>query len=196
MNSQLMKVVVSTDGQDIAKMASAYGADVIMRPPEYATDDCRIELAVKHALDESERLEGEYDAVMLLQNSSPLRTTYDINRCIELFELLEYDTIVSITDIHDHPYKIKVIEKSQLRSWMPEMDCEFYRRQDLPPMYIDNGAIYLTKRDMFLKYERMIAGKCGAYFMPRERSIDVHDAYDAIMAEALIRKGVLDAFDN
>jgi CMP-N,N'-diacetyllegionaminic acid synthase len=158
-----------------------------MRPPEYATDTCRIEVAVRHALDKIEAIEGCYDAVMVLQNSSPLRTSVDINKCIEYMQILEYDAIISVTDVHEHPYKVKIIENSRLRSWMPEMDSEFYRRQDLPPMYIDNGAIYLINRDLFVEHGKLMVGNCGAYMMPRERSIDVHTIYDAVMVDALIR---------
>lgn len=192
LNSALTRVVVSTDGKEIAKVASAYKVDAINRPAEYATDTARIELAVRHTLEYCESQEDTaYDAVMLLQNSSPLRIPNDINRCIAYLELLDYDSVVSVMAIHEHPYKVKTIVKDKVVSWMPEMDVEFYRRQDLPEMYIDNGAIYLIRRDVFLEYNKVMAGKCGAYIMPRERSLDIHNKWDAVMAEALIEKGIL-----
>jgi len=188
--SALSRVVVSTDGKQIARVASALRADVIHRPAEFATDTARIELAVKHALYECEKQDGEYDAVMLLQNSSPLRTVQDLNNCIVYLDTLGYNSITSITEVHEHPYKILTWE-GRLLPWMAEMDRVFYRRQDLPKMYIANGAIYVIKRDAFIKEDKMIAHNAGAYVMPRERSIDAHTVYDAIMAEALIKKGIL-----
>jgi CMP-N-acetylneuraminic acid synthetase len=82
----LTRWLVSTDGVDIAAVAERYGAEVpFLRPPSMATDTCRIELALKHALEFVEHQERvQYDLVVLLQNSSSLRTSEDIDWCLNL----------------------------------------------------------------------------------------------------------------
>jgi CMP-N-acetylneuraminic acid synthetase len=183
LNAQLVDaVVVSTDDAEIAEISRQWKAQIpFMRPPELAQDDTPGIDPVLHALD---KLPG-YDAVLLLQPTSPLRTAADIDACIRLAHSKQAPSVVSVCEPEQHPY------------WMYKMDPElglaslidvpaFYRRQDLPAVYALNGALYYAHADWLRAHRSFEAENTVGYVMPRERSVDIDTLLDWKIAELLI----------
>jgi len=175
-------VIVSTDDPAIAAAARAEGARVpFPRPAELATDGARSIDVVHHAL---RALPALPDLVVLLQPTSPLRRAEDITaaltRCVESGA----DTCVSVTPSAKSP------------AWMYQLDAEgrmrplldtpaASRRQDLPPVYVLNGAVYVARTPWLLAHDGFIAPDGVASVMPPERSIDIDTLLDFRLAELL-----------
>jgi CMP-N-acetylneuraminic acid synthetase len=172
-------------------VAIEYGADVpFLRPAELATDDCRIEGALRHALEWAEHQEqAKYDMVCLLQNSSPLRTGEDIDWCVRLLSghLHDADSVASTyLAEHEHPLMAKKLNDDGYLVPFGEYDPALFRRQDQPPVYYMNGAVYVVNRDYLMEHGRVIGKRCLQYVMSHYRSIDVHYAEDIPIVETVM----------
>lgn len=185
-------IVVSTDDQEIAEVAKQYGASVpFMRPDELATDSATSIDVLKHVITEMEcsKNQGAYDWVLLLQPTSPLRTSHDIEQVFKLSTSRPCDAVISVVEASgSHPLKIKKIDSGYLKPYLDKERNVATRRQDLSPVFNTNGAIYLVKRDAIMNENLIFTDKTLAYEMPRERSIDIDDLFDFEVAELLLQK--------
>ena len=191
LESNLTKVIVSTDDEEIAKIARNFGAEVPFLRPNILSDDFSKSIDVaKHALIEIENIDKKrYDAVMYLQPTTPFRNVQDINTSINLLSLNENaDSVISVVDVEGHhPARMKYIEKGFLLD--PEFceETENQNRQELRPMFIRNGAIYLSRRETILN--NSFKGKvCLANLMPSSRSINIDNHDDFEYAKYIINK--------
>lgn len=174
-------VIVSTEDPELANIASAAGAQVLERPAELARDETTTAAVVADLL---ERLdpEGErFDAIAILQVTSPLRTAEDISRSVELMRTGTYDSVVSAYQTADcHPAKLYFLDQVESApvAIPAAPDLQHARRQDLPPVYRRNGAIFITTRRHYEKTGQLWGGRTGLVVMPQERSVDVDLARD------------------
>ncbi len=192
--STLTKVIVTTDDSSIAAVAKAAGGTVpFMRPPELATDTAKSIDVAMHALQAMEQLEGmTYDAIMLLQPTTPFRATADIDQAITLLQNNpEADSVISVVDVEAfHPARMKYMEGDRL---IDPPFCEAYEnqnRQELRPMFIRNGAIYLTRRKTLLA-KSYKGDVCMGLVMPNERSINIDTLHDFEYAAWMYQKKVM-----
>ena len=174
-SSAIDRVVLSTDDDEIMRVAKDWGCEVpFRRPTELAIDTATSMDVVLHALDQ---LPG-YDFVVLLQPTSPLRTSADIDAAFKLIMSSGAPSCVSVCEVEQSPYWMyRLKENGQLTKLIPE-SIGVTRRQDLPFVYTLNGAIYIAKIDWLRKTKSFVGDGCIAYQMPRERSIDIDDAED------------------
>jgi len=181
----LASVVVSTDDQEIGEVARSYGAQTpFMRPAELARDDSPGVDPVLHALETL----PEFDAVLLMQPTSPLRTVDDIDGCIRLAERVEAGCVVSVSEPSQHPYWMYRLDPEQhLQPFVAakHVTC----RQDLPPVYAANGALYFARREWLQCRRTFIAADTVGYVMPVERSVDLDSPLDWKLAELLLKEG-------
>jgi CMP-N-acetylneuraminic acid synthetase len=187
LNSNLTHVIVSTDSQTIADIAINYGANVpFLRPDNLATDTASSMPVAIHGLLEMEKLyECQYDAVMLLQPTTPFRTTEDINNAISLLIEKETDSVISVVDVGGtHPARMKYLKEGLLIDPPFCEKKENQNRQELEPMFIRNGAIYLSKRNVLLKGTYK-GDSCAALIMPNNRSVNIDTIFDFEYAEWL-----------
>ncbi len=188
----LDRVVVSTDDKEIVEISRKYGAEVpFLRPEELATDEAKSIDVVLHAISWVEENDKPYDLLMLLQLTSPLRTEEDIDRAIELLFEKGTSAIVSVCEVEYHPYWSNVLPADGCMKDFIKPEVINKRRQELSPFYRLNGAIYLAYCH-YLKQEKSFFGdKTFAYIMPRERSIDIDEEIDFILAEILRNKNII-----
>lgn len=185
---RLTRTIVSTDDPVIAETCRRHGADVpFLRPAELARDDTPTLPVLLHAL---AALKEPYDAVMILQPTSPLRLPADIDAAVQLLERdPAADSVISVVAVDDnHPARMKRIEDGVLVDPPFAEAFEGQRRQDLPPLYLRNGAIYLTRTPVLTGRHSIKGDRCLAYVMPRERSINIDQPLDIVFAEALIAR--------
>jgi CMP-N,N'-diacetyllegionaminic acid synthase len=157
------KVFVSTDDDAIAEVASAYGAEVIVRPSQLAGDKASSESAIMHA---AAVIERDYNMplsmIVFLQATSPLRKTGDIDRAIELFLHEEADSLISVTRADD----LTLWESREGRWESVNFD---YRnrgmRQDRPTQFIENGSIYIFRPETLTTFGNRIGEKLSLYEM-------------------------------
>ena len=187
-NSSLSKVIVSTDSIEIAAACKSLGAEVpFMRPEKISKDDSLSIDVVIHALD---TLEEDFDSVMLLQPTSPFRSVSDIDDAIQL--LAEADSVISVEAVEGmHPARMKFINTDgYLVDPLFAEEVENMPRQQLSPLYIRNGAIYLTKIDS-IRQRTFKGAKSRALIMPSSRSINIDSEFDLQIARALLAGGLL-----
>jgi CMP-N,N'-diacetyllegionaminic acid synthase len=176
-------VIVSTEDEEIAAVSRAAGAEVpFLRPVELAADETPGVDPVLHAID----MLPDHDAVLLLQATSPLRTTADIDGLLALAERTVAPAIVSVCEPEDHPnWMYRMEEGGLLRPAIPA--AEIKRRQDLPTLYSLNGAMYFARTEWLRARRSFLGPETLGYPMAPERSIDIDGPLDWRIAEMLLR---------
>jgi len=190
----LGELLVSTDDPKIAEVARGAGAKVpFLRPPDLASDEASVWLAVRHAVEYWERIESHpISAVGLLQPTSPLRTGSDIDACILRFRELDADMCATAVVSHDSPY-FNMVEftpgsDSFVRPCSPIM-LGSSRRQDVPKVYALNGAVYVVRRSTLDAFENQFeVGRFAILEMPRDRSVDIDTEDDLELAEWMLTR--------
>jgi CMP-N,N'-diacetyllegionaminic acid synthase len=169
------RVVLSSDDHEIMDAARAAGCDVpFCRPAHLAIDVTTSIDVVLHALDQ---LPG-YEYVVLLQPTSPLRSAADIDAAFELMIESGASSCVSVCEVDQSPYWMyRVATDNKLQRLLPELKG-ITRRQDLPPVYVLNGAIYIARIDWLRANKNFVGSETVAYFMPKEQSLDIDTAED------------------
>ncbi len=176
------RTIVSTDDSEIRENAIRLGCDVpFLRPAELARDDTPGIDPVFHAMNQL----PEFEWIVLLQPTSPLRTSEDIDRCIEL-ALTRRVSSVSVCAVTENPFHMFFGDPDgKLRSVLPA-EMRPARRQDCPPIYRLNGAIYVANRDSISRNHSLMDSDTIGYVMPRERSIDIDEEEDIRVVERFL----------
>ena len=177
------RVAVSTDSEEIADVASKYGAEVIIRPKEFAEDWSPSEDAILHALQvigDTEQLE----AVVFLQATSPLRTYIHIEEAVELFRKSKADSLLSVCPSHLFLWE-------QEQGLAVPMFFDYKQRpmrQAMTNQFQENGAIYVFKPEILFKEKNRLGGKIVLYQMPEDASLDIDTDTDMILAEMMLKR--------
>lgn len=174
-SSVIDRVVLSSDDDEIMDVAKTWGCEVpFRRPTELASDGASSMDVVAHAV---EQLPG-YDYLILLQPTSPLRNAADIDAAFALMQKQNASSCVSVCEAGQSPYWMyRLQDDNRLVSLLPPLPG-VSRRQDLPPVYVLNGAIYIARIDWLLRKRSLLGEETVAYRMPEERSIDIDNAED------------------
>jgi len=186
---RLSRTLVSTDDPEIARVATAWGAEVpFTRPNELAGDATPHILVVEHAIHWLEEVEGTRpDYVLLLQPTSPLRTAEDIDGVIAFAEERDAVAVVSVCPMERHPYLSKrILDDGSLANFVTT-DIAYLRRQDLPAAYALNGALYLNRPESVLRDHTFLPPGALGYVMPHERSLDVDTPWDLHLIELILQ---------
>lgn len=192
-SKNLSRYIVSTDDKEIANYSKSLGVEVpFLRPSKLASDRAKSIDVIIHTLSFLKKDEGYVpNFVMILQPTSPLRTSQDIDNSIALLNnSSKTDSLVSVVEIPHNffPEKIMKIEGKFLIDYLTEP--LWSRRQDLShKYYVRNGAaIYISKYSLLMKKRKIIGKYCIPYIMLKERSIDIDDKFDWELAEYLLTK--------
>lgn len=183
------QVVVSTDDEEIAKAAEKWGVHVpFMRPKELARDDSPHIPVVIHA---AEWVESRYgvrpDYILLLQPTSPLRSSKDIENAIRIIIEKRGESVISVCEAPAHPYLSKILTGDGRIIDLVPCPERYLARQTVPPVYLMNGAIYLVRRDILMERKTFQTEKTYAYVMPPERSLDIDSPWDLYLADLIFR---------
>jgi CMP-N-acetylneuraminic acid synthetase len=179
-------VVVSTDTPEIAAVAQAEDVRVLCRPTALARDDTPMMPVVLHALEAEESRAGhQFDGVVILQPTSPLRLAEDIDGVVEKLALTGAGCVVSVCEATEHPLRAKRIVDDRLVAF-GEAEPIGGLRQALPPSYRRNGAVYALRRGVLLVEDPIREGDVRPYVMPVERSVDIDTLLSFKLAEFLM----------
>lgn len=186
---RIERVIVSTDSQEIADVARAYGAEVpFIRPAELARDDSPEWLAWRHALTYVLETSGALpDAMVSVPATAPLRLPIDIENCLDEYEKGNVDMVITVTDAHRSPYfnMVKANENGTVGLVNPPQSV-IARRQDAPVVYDITTVCYVANPGFVITHNAIFEGRVHAVHVPLERSIDIDTLLDFRIAECLL----------
>lgn len=172
---KITNTYVSTEDEEIKRITRAYGIEIIDRPKHLATDKATTDEVLVHA---AEYLHWDFDYMVLLQPTSPLRFAHQIDLAIKMIENTNYDSLLSVCINH------KFI-------WSPDKELINFekrmRRQELPLQYMENGSIYITKKEFLQKEGKRLGGKIMFYVMPYFQSFEIDEYPDIKIIEGVMR---------
>lgn len=179
-------VHVSTDSERYADIARQYGADEpFLRSAEASSDTASSEDAIREVLRRYDEMGQRFDAFMLLQPTSPLRTAEDIRAAFGVMEEKQAESVISVCEMEHSPLWCNTLPPDgSMRAFIRAGGNK--RRQELDTYYRLNGAIYLVKTEYFLQGHTFYGDGCYACIMSTERSVDIDSPTDFMIAECLL----------
>ena len=181
------RVVVSTDCNEIAEISEQYGADVpFMRPADIAGDTATTNSVILHMINTLSRTE-QFDIVVILQPTSPLRTSTDIDDALEMLETKQGDGVVSVCECEHSPLWSNIIPSDDNMGGFIREDIKGKRSQDLPTYYRLNGAVYaFTTTALIANQGINYTDTVFSIKMPALRSVDIDHELDFKLAEVIL----------
>lgn len=182
-------VLVSTDDEEIARVARDGGAQVpFLRPPELASDTAKTIDAVLHAVNTLRKASETFDSLVLLQPTAPLRTAEDIDGAVKKFYASGRKAVVSVSEVSDHPILIRTIEQTPDGGRLkPLLDgSSTVRRQDMPSFFRVNGSVYVNPVEK-LNPDTSFNDNPVPFVTKKSHSIDIDEPFDLKIAEWMIR---------
>jgi CMP-N-acetylneuraminic acid synthetase len=184
--ARIDRVFVSTDDEVIAVVAREYGAEVIDRPAELATDTASEWMAWRHAIAHVRGSLGlHFDTMLSLPATSPLRNQDDVLGCLDALRG-DVEAVITVTPSARSPYFNMVSENAQGYSRVVLGNTKFQRRQDVPAVYDVTTVAYVTRPDFVLTHASLFDGRVKAVVVPKERAVDIDDEFDFKVAQALL----------
>jgi CMP-N,N'-diacetyllegionaminic acid synthase len=179
-------VYVTSDSEEILKVAETAGAKSIMRPPELSGDTASSESALIHAIKEIETSQNaKLDVIVFLQCTSPIRSRADIGNALEHFFESGCDSLFSSHPIRD----FFIWEKSDDSYFSTNFDYKNRpRRQDIPVRNLENGSIYIFRRDLIMNTGIRLGGKIATYEMDKIHSMQIDSSDELELCDYFLKK--------
>ena len=184
-------LVVNSDDKDILEIAANYPkVKPIERPASIAGDKAK---AIEYVFQTLEKLEEDnelkYEAVVILQPTSPLTTSADIDGTVQLLLETKADSAVSVMQLDHatHPVKMKTMQGNKLLPYLEE-EAGRMAAHELPELFVRNCSVYASAIDTITQQKDIIGKDSRGYIMPLERSIDINEMIDFEFAEFLYQK--------
>lgn len=181
------RIVVSTDGPEIERIAKEWGAEVIQRPAELASDAAAMLPVIKHALLQLSAEGWNPDYVALLQPTAPLRTVSQVKESVKLADEKLPDSVVTVVELPKHlsPDCLMKIEDGQLRFFLPEGQ-KIFRRQDARTAYMRDGTIYISRIKTVLEKNSIYGEISVPLLISQEESATIDTLEDWDRAERML----------
>ncbi|MCR5595209.1 MAG: acylneuraminate cytidylyltransferase family protein [Lachnospiraceae bacterium] len=184
-SSYIDDIIVSTDSGQIAEVSIKSGAEVPFKRPEDLAGDTSTTLSVViHTIRQLKELGRHYDILILLQPTSPLRTSSDIDNALITFMDGGSLPLASVSEVNDHPILMRTIEDNTLIRMIDTNST--IRRQDMPQYYRINGAIYIIRTEE-ITGDTSFNDSPIPYIMPKARSIDIDEPVDLYIAGSILK---------
>jgi CMP-N,N'-diacetyllegionaminic acid synthase len=183
-------VIVSTDSREIADFAGEMGVPTEhLRPAHLAEDNTPSTAVVEYELAaHRERTGTRAEHVMLLQPTAPLRQARHIDEAVAVYEASGADSLISVCDVGPgHPDYMYRAREGLLERFLETQSHT--RRQELPRLYLRNGAIYIAATSYFERTGKLIAPHTAYYEMDRRSSVNIDEPEDLSLAQALLNLG-------
>ncbi|WP_027327686.1 cytidylyltransferase domain-containing protein [Helicobacter pametensis] len=190
------RVVVSTDSQEYADIAKSYGAEApFLRPKELSLDTSTTFDSIKHTIDfYQNELNQIFDYIVLLEPTSPLRETEDIdNAIITLISNQKASSLVSVckSESQNPAFLVRLTNHSQLIEGYINKSFTPIRRQDIEDFYFFDGTIYVSETNSLLQHQNFYHKNTMGYVVPKWKSLEVDDEDDFLMIEAMMKKYII-----
>lgn len=188
-NSKLLTdFYVSSEDKEILSLAKKFGVKTICRPAELAEDTTPMVPVLQHAINFLEPKIGKIDILVLLQPTTPFRLSKDIDEAIKLLQISGADSVITLVQVSDcHPARMYRLDGNKMISiWGDKY--KYKRRQDLPPIYLRNGAVYAYQRHTIMEQQAQEGRDSRGLIIPPERSINIDKTIDFKIAEIMLEK--------
>jgi len=186
------RVIVSTDDKEICTVAASQGAEVIIRPPELASDTASSESTLIHVLETLNKKEQyEADLVVFLQATSPYRTAKDIDDAVTLLRQEGYDSVFSACE--QHFTGRWTLDKEKCAVPINFDPANRPRRQDRGVEYLENGSIYVFKPKVLKETGARMGGRIGIHPMPMKRSLQIDTPDDLELLDKIMTSPTADS---
>ena len=180
----ITRTIVSSDHPKILKTSEKLGAGIIKRPNNLSNDSSQLEPVIEHCLNHLKQKENYVpDIIILLQNTSPLRTKKHIDDALSDFLDSKFDSMMSCCSSHSFLWTLK----NNMLNPVNYNPNNRPNRQQMNDQFIENGAIYMTKYSAFKKSHCRISGKIGLFKMTQKTSIDIDTKFDIFEANKMIK---------
>ncbi len=192
LNSKLDKVIVSTDSKKIKLISKKFGAEVpFLRPKNISKDNSKSIDLIIHALKYYIKRNINFDAVMLLQPTCPLRKFEDINSAMEILKKdTSLDSVISIQEIEStHPGRMKYLKNNIIKD-PPFAVNESLSRQKLKKIYLRSGLIYLSRSKNILKNRTIQGKKSYGLVTPNSSSFNIDNINDFNLVNLIMKKKI------
>lgn len=182
------RTVVSTDDDRIAAVARGCGAEVRARPAALAQDDVPVLPVVQHLLAEMAGEGYRPDIAVVLQPTSPFRRGEDIQRAVQKLVDTGADCVISLSEAAQHPFRMRRLEGDRpLPLFEVDERVLYAQRQELPPVYMMDGAIYACRRDAVMGQAVFYGQDVRAIVIERASALDIDTTADFELAEWMMR---------
>ena len=185
------RVIVSTEDSEINRVAREYGAEILERPQALAGDTIQNDSVVKHVIENIENDKSTFEYIALLQPTSPLRNAKHLEECLFAFLKSSAKSTVSVCMAETHPAKYFILENGYAKPYGSLLEAE-ERRQALPSVFRQNGAIYAISKEIFKNTGRFLQMPCLPYIMNVEESVDIDTLIDLKLAELILGRNKKD----
>ncbi len=196
-SNALDRIIVSTDHEEIASVAKKYGAEVPFVRPADISEDVETELVLQHAVNFLEKEGNLIKGVVLLQPTSPFRTSETIKKCVEVFlKNTDADSVVTVNNVEGFrpEWMVSVSEEKKITPYATPFKLngkpviKLIARQDFPELYKQNGVVYVTNRDLLMNESLVIGPSAYAEIIPESETFDIDTETDLLIAEAIINQ--------
>jgi CMP-N-acetylneuraminic acid synthetase len=186
-SKKLDRIIVSTDSPQIAKIAISVGVEApFLRPKKISGSNSSTIDTIKHTL---KFFADTYvpDIILILQPTSPFRTSEMIDKSINLLQKSKADSVISVSKVKNHPYKSYWYDKKFLKSFRSDHEKKYYQRQQLPDLFYENGTIYAFWTKTLKKYDSIYGQKIKPLIAKEnEIHIDIDDKFDLFISEMIL----------
>ena len=187
---RVSKIFVSTESEKISKLAQEYGVDVIPRPAELADDESPEWLAWQHAVKWVESRFGEFDTFLSLPCTSPLRIVDDVDKCLDSLDN-DSEMIITMTEANRSPWfnMVSVNSKNYVNVILKDSK-QIYCRQKAPAAFDMTTVAFVTRPNFIINNTSIWDGRVKGVIIPKERSLDIDDAFDFSIAKYLMQERI------
>ncbi|MGH9852675.1 MAG: cytidylyltransferase domain-containing protein [Blastocatellia bacterium] len=188
-SQKLDRVILSTEDKEIAQVGRECGLEApFFRPIELAQDDTPTLPVAQHAVRWMEENNERFDALCLIQPTSPLRSAEDIDACVELLELTNADAVATILPVpaEYNPHWVYFRDENSFLRLSTGEAAPTPRRQELPAAYHREGSVYVVRRDVLMVDDSFYGARFVGYEIPSERSVNIDGPEDWERAEKLL----------
>ncbi len=193
--NQISRIIVSTDSEEIARIAKEQGAEVpFLRPSALAEDTSPEWLVWRHALDYLANSEQtEIDGLVVVPPTSPLRSSQDIENCINEYQKGAVDVVITVSEASRNPYfNMVTVDDQGSAALVISPKTKFFRRQDAPSIFDVTTVCYVARPQFVQQYGGVFEGKVRSVFIPPERALDIDTELDFKFAEYLVTESAGD----
>ncbi|WP_298496528.1 MULTISPECIES: acylneuraminate cytidylyltransferase family protein [Helicobacter] len=177
------EIVLSSDGEEILEYGKSQGIQTLKRPSSLSQDDTTSDKVILHTLE----FYPQYQNIILLQPTSPFRTTRHIEESFERFKKRNANALISVIAIDNKILKAFILDNQDNLKGICNDFFPFMPRQSLPTCFMSNGAIYIVKSETFRINPTFLPLNTDYYLMDKQSSLDIDCIDDLINAEQIIK---------